>query len=224
MTKTNIILNAGTLVLLVVLVQPNWVMGAESGQTDQIKQALDASALPQTGKAEVNARAAAAIKAGVPAEDVEVIVVRALGRNADADTINRFLDAGISVKQKNLPAGPVLDRIEQGLSKGVPPERIAAASGQLVEKLFAARPLVDALIQGGVKSGGGAERDASIAAAARALEKSIPTEEVEGIGLAVREKGAGWSRLSVAGGCRFIVASEHYKLHIVASSTYVVAS
>jgi hypothetical protein len=85
----------------------------------------------------------------------------------------------------------VLDRIEQGLSKGVPPERIAAASGQLVEKLAAAKPLVDALTQGGVKSGPGAERDAAIASAARALEKSIPAEDVKEMGSAVRAKGAG---------------------------------
>jgi hypothetical protein len=190
MTKTNSIATIGTLALL-VLFYPLWIEGAESGQTGHIKQTLDASALPQAGKVAVSAKADAAIHAGVPAEDVEVIVARALGRNADAETINRFLDAGITAKQNNLPVGPVLDRIEQGLSKGVPPERIAAASGQLVEKLAAAKPLVDALTQGGVKSGPGAERDAAIASAARALEKSIPAEDVKEMGLAVRAKGAG---------------------------------
>ncbi len=191
MTKTKIIVNAGTLVLLLVLIQPSWVEGAENGQAEHIQQALDASYLPQTGKAAVSDKATAAIHAGVPAEDVEVIVARALGRNADAETINRFLDAGISAKQNKLPVGPVLDRIEQGLSKGVPPDRIAAASGQLVEKLVAARPIVDALIQGGVKSDRGSERDAALASAARAFEKSISAEDVKGMGLAVREKGAG---------------------------------
>jgi hypothetical protein len=190
MTKTKSIVTIGSLVLL-VLVHPSWMEGAESGQTEHIKLTLDASALPQTGKAAVSAKADAAIHAGVPAEDVEVIVARALGRNADAETINRFLDAGISAKQNNLPVGPVLDRIEQGLSKGVPPERIAAASGQLVEKLAEAKPLVDALIQGGVKSSRGVERDASIASAARALEKAIPTEDIKEMGSAVREKEAG---------------------------------
>jgi hypothetical protein len=190
MTKTKCIVTIVTLVLL-VLVRPSWMEGAESGQTEHIRLTLDASALPQKGKAAVSAKADAAIHAGVPAEDVKVIVTRALGRNADAETINRFLDAGISAKQNNLPVVPVLDRIEQGLSKGVPPERIATASGQLVEKLTAAKPLVDAVIQGGVKSSGSVERDASIASAARALEKSIPAEDIKEMGSAVRAKGAG---------------------------------
>jgi len=39
-----------------------------------------------------------------------------------------------------------------------------------------------------------------------------------------RDAQPGWSSLSPAGVSRFIIASEHYKPHIVASSTYIVAS
>jgi hypothetical protein len=111
-----------------------------------------------------------------------------VGRGADAGTINRFLDTGISVKKEGLPVRPVLDRIEQGLSKGVPTERIAAASQRLAEKIATAQPLVDTLIRNGMTPRRGNEREAAIASAARALEKSMNAQDIETMGAAVRNK------------------------------------
>lgn len=176
----------GAALLLLFPVMPSMAFGAEDRRLDNISHALEASTFSRTEQADVLAKAVAAIKAGVPAEDVEIIVARAVKHGVGPGTINHFLDIGASVKQSGLPAGPVLDRIEQGLSKGVPPERITAASERLAEKLAAARPIVDALIRNGMTPRRNADRETAVESTARALEKSIPSEAIEGIGAAVR--------------------------------------
>ncbi len=179
---------AGIVVLLLFPVMPLWAFGAENRHVDNISRALEASTLPPAAQTDVHTKAAAAISAGVPAEDVEIIVSRSLNRGADAGAINRFLDISVSAKRSGLPVGPVVDRIEQGLSKGVSVDRIAAASERLNEKLMAARPLVDALIRGGMTSRRSMEREEAIASTARALEKSIPPEDIKDMGAAVQGK------------------------------------
>ena len=174
--------------LLILLALPSWTFAADNGRLDSISRILQSSSLSKAEQADVHARSAAAINAGVPAEDVEIIVSRSVRRGADAGTINRFLDTGISTRQKGLPVAPVLDRIEQGLSKGVPPDRIATASQQLASKIAAAQPIVDDLIRSGVKPKQRNEREAAIEATARALEKSVAPEDLKKMGDAVRER------------------------------------
>ncbi len=188
MTKTNITLWPMTLVLLLLFAMPSWTIAAEKIYPDGFSKVLETSTLSRTEQAEVNAKAVNAVSAGVPPEDVEVILSRAINRKTDAGTINRFLDTSMSTKKEGLPLGPVVDRIEQGLSKGVPPERIAAASERLAAKLAEARPLVDSLIRDGMTPKRSAEREEAIKSSARALEKSIPAEELKGMGTAVRDK------------------------------------
>jgi hypothetical protein len=172
-----------------LLVPSSGTFAAENRHLDNVRRVLEASTFPRAAQVEVNTRAAAAMRAGVPAEDVEIIVSRAVGHGADAGAINRLLDTGMSVKKEGLPVRPVLDRIEQGLSKGVQTERIIAASQRLAQKIAAAQPLVDTLIRKGMTSRRGNEREAAIASAARALEKSMSARDIEAMGAAVRNKG-----------------------------------
>jgi hypothetical protein len=191
MMRTNtidIIRTSLGMMFVILLALPSWTFAAEDGRLDTMSGILQSSSLSKTEQTEVHAKAAAAINAGVPAEDVEIIVSRSIRRGADAGTINRFLDTGISTRQQGLPVTPVLDRIEQGLSKGVPPERIAVAAQQLASKITVAQPIVDDLIRSGVKPRQKNEREAAIEATARALEKSIPAEDLKKMGASVRER------------------------------------
>ena len=188
MKRTMFTLASTGILILLLFNSPSLVLAAEDRHAVAIDRALRTSSLSRTEQAEVQARAASAIGAGVPAEDVEVIVSRATARGMDAGTINRFLDLGASAKKEGLPAGPVLDRIEQGLSKGVPAERIHAATERLEQKLAEARPVVDGFIKSGMRSRGIAERDAAITSAARALEKNMTRTDIESIGSAVQGK------------------------------------
>jgi hypothetical protein len=190
MKNTNTIEQSRWLAALVLLLGlTSWAHGADNPNLETIRRALAASSLTQADQAEVRARAMNAINAGVPAEDVGIIVQQAVNHGAEAGTIGRFLDTGAAVKKEGLPVNVILDRIEQGLAKRVPSERIAQASEQLAQKLAAARPLVDGIIKDGMTARKSSEREDAIGAAARALEKSIPPEAVQEIGIAVREKG-----------------------------------
>ncbi len=177
---------AGLTILLLFGTLP--AFAAEDRHAAAIERALMASPLSKAEQAEVKSGALSAISAGVPPEDVEVIVSRAAGRGMDARTITRFLDLGASAKRDGLPAGPVLDRIEQGLSKGVPADRIHAASERLSQKLAEARPLVDGFIRDGMKPGRSGDRNAAISSSARALEKNMTSRDIEAMGAAVRGK------------------------------------
>ena len=188
MKRTTFTLAATAMLILPLLGGPSPAFAADDRHAAAIDRALETSSLAKAEQAEVHAGAAAALSAGVPPEDVEIIVTRATGRGLDAGSINRLLDIGATAKREALPAVPVLDRIEQGLSKGVPAERIRAASDRLVQKLMEARPAVDGLIRAGMKAGRSAERDAAIASAARALEQNMTKRDIESVGAAVRGK------------------------------------
>jgi hypothetical protein len=190
MKSMNIIGQSRWLTVLVVLFAlTSGANGAENPNLDNISRALAMSSLTQADQIEVRTKAAAAINAGVPVEDVEIIVQQAVNRGVEAGSMGRFLDTSAATKKEGLPVKVILDRIEQGLAKRVPADRIAMASERLAEKLAEARPLVDGLIREGMSSQKSSERDEAVGSAARALEKSIPSEAVQGIGTAVRAKG-----------------------------------
>jgi hypothetical protein len=167
----------------------SWSHGAENPNLDSISRDLAASSLTQAEQADVRARAMSAMNAGVPAEDVAVIVQQAVNRGVESGTIGRFLDTSAAVKREGLPVKVVVDRIQQGLAKRVPAERIATASDLLAEKLRAAGPFVDGIIRDGMAARKSSEREEAINATARALEKSVSPEAVQGIGAAVRAQG-----------------------------------
>lgn len=138
----------------------------------------------------LNAAAArdAAVDAGVPAADADLIISRAAQRKFDAQTIERLLAAAESAAKKGLPVRPVVDRIEQGLAKNVPAERIAAAAERLAENLGRARSLVGSVISGGIPVKDAADRAEAIEAVARAIEAAVAGSDVEHIGKAVQAR------------------------------------
>ncbi len=141
-----------------------------------------------SGEAAVEARARTAVQEGLPAEDVRIIVSRARGRGADAAQVLRMLDAAVGAKRDGLPAGPVLDRIEQGLAKGVPAATIADAAERLARNLREGRPLVEKQVRRGMALAGPRERDSAVAATARALELSLRPADIAALGDAVRSR------------------------------------
>ncbi len=175
----------GFVAAAILFLLPVVTFGADD-RPDAVGRALQQSALTQEEQAAVRARAAAAVGAGVPAEDVAIIVARSAKRGTDAGTIGRLLDTAKAAKQQGLPVGPVLDRIEQGLSKEVAAERIAAAAKRLADKLAVAQPVVDGLMHSGVKPGRAGEREEAVEATARALEQSLSVEDLKGMGADLR--------------------------------------
>jgi hypothetical protein len=160
----------------------------EQAMPEQIKTAVERSAFSQAEKAEVLDAAGRALRTGIPADDVAIIVTRAQDRKAGADTTKALLKTVVETGEKGLPIGPVLNRIEQGLSKGISPEKVSASSRRLADKLSAAQPIVNDLVRGGVAEGSGRDRAYAIETVARALERSIPADAILRAGTQVRER------------------------------------
>jgi hypothetical protein len=165
--------------------------GAESaaGVSDDISRAIGRSSLDAEEKQILIGQVETARKAGVPSDDVEIIVTRGLERGVGAAMLGRFLDTSAQTARQGLPVRPVLDRIEQGLSKGVPPERIDAAGKRLADGLAKAKPLVDGLLQNGLPPGTGGAKDAALESVARAGEQSLSAGTMQGLGETVRAQG-----------------------------------
>ena len=92
-------------------------------------------------------------------------------QNLDGKAIEGFIDIAVKVKNQNLPVRPVLDRIQQGLSKGVPTDRIMGVTGMLAEKLSVANTIVNDLIKSGVKAGSGTAKEETVQTVARGFWK-----------------------------------------------------
>lgn len=185
-TATTGTLTAALVVMALALAAP---ASAAAGNADSGLPALEQSSFTREEKQALSGQIRTALQAGVPPDDLEIIVTRGLARGVNAATLGHFLETSARVAQEGLPVRPVLDRIEQGLSKGVPPERIDAAVRRLADGLASARPLVDGLLRNGLPAGSAGAHDAALESIARADEQSLPAGMMQALGETVREQG-----------------------------------
>ena len=129
-----------------------------------------------------------AVRAGVPADDVAVVISRSGARSADSAMTERLLGTATAVQEQGLPAQPVLNRVQQGLAKGVPVDQVAAAAERLAGRLRDAKPLVNSTIESGVAAGSARDREYALETVARALERDIPKAAISGTGAKVRDQ------------------------------------
>jgi hypothetical protein len=162
---------------------------AATGGTSNTMRLVESAPLTKEEKQVLMRQVEAAHEARVPADDTEIIVTRGLARGVDAATLGRFLETSAQVARQGLPVRPVLDRIEQGLSKGIPSERIDAAGRRLADGLATAKPVVDGLVQNGLPAGTGNAREAALESVARAYEQALSSDMMQAIGEKVRAQG-----------------------------------
>lgn len=199
---------AAVVAIVVAIAAPAVSTAADAGGTDNILHALEQAPLNREEKQFLNGQVQAAHQAGVPADDVEIIVTRSFDRGVGAATLGRFLETSAQVARQGLPVRPVLDRIEQGLSKGIPAERIDAAGKRLADGLAKAKPLVDGLLQNGLRVGTGGAKDAALESVARAGEQSLSADTMHALGEKVRAQGQSLDQFERAvRGLSFLVGS-----------------
>lgn len=140
----------------------------------------------------------AAVDAGIPREDVDAIIEAGRSRGIPAESVTGLLDIAVAVKRQGLPMRPVLDRIEQGLAKGIPVARVESAAQRLAGHLASARPLIDGMERKGLRAVRQSEKEQALSAAARALEQGISPNGITLIGDAVRKREQPLSLLAEA--------------------------
>lgn len=165
---------------------------------EEIRVSIEKSSLPQEKKIMLIKHSNEAVNIGIPSSDVLAIVRRGLSRGWDSEAIEESVSLAIRAKKQNLPVRPVLDRIEQGLSKGIPFERVSKATNGLIEKLSTADKIVDNIIRGGLKAGKGSERSEAVSTVAMALERSVSNEVITKTGMKLGRGNYSISRFEAA--------------------------
>ncbi len=177
-------MKAKIILLLLIVMLPLVVYGNAAGETagDRTRHAIEISALSQEQKAGLINISDEALKAGIPADDSALIVSRGLARGWGDKALKESFSLLITAQKRGLPTGPLIDRLHQGASKGVPFEKVFISATRLTDKLSAADGLVANLMRAGLKANRGEERAGAVGTVARALERSIPEGEMTTIG------------------------------------------
>lgn len=84
-----------------------------------------------------------AIQSGVSLEDTEKIIQESLKIKGNAYTIISLLSLLSDVKKDNLPTSPLINKIEEGLAKGISPAKIIVSIREKSENLYFAKYLVE---------------------------------------------------------------------------------
>jgi hypothetical protein len=161
---------------------------AGSKHLEQARITVERSSLSKEAKAGILTKAGQAVAAGIPAEDVSIIITRGLDQGVESRHVEGFLETATRAKGQGLPVRLILDRTEQGLAKGVPAEKISGVTQRLSGYLAAAKPIVNRVESGGVKAPHAKAYDDAIETAARAMEKSIPQDAIMKTGEKVRDR------------------------------------
>ncbi len=171
------------LVLLTALVAQillgGWAIARETADGGERSSVLEAAGLSSEGQALLREKAADAIRAGVPEGELSAIIQRGVGRGVPAPELARLLEVATEAKRQDLPMGPILDKLKEGLAKGAAPERIAAVASRMAGELAAARDLVRRAEREGVRVEAEEERKRAIEAVADALGRGVSRQEVE---------------------------------------------
>ncbi|MFO0754292.1 MAG: hypothetical protein U0411_13340 [Thermodesulfovibrionales bacterium] len=163
---------------------------------NEMRSLVEHSSLPREQKESLLRQAHSALQSGIPSDDITVIVKRGLARGWQGSALEESLATAEKAKRQGLPYRPVLDRIQQGLSKGVPADRVSRATTLLTEKLSKADGIVTGLIKSGMKTGAPPERTDAVQNIARALEREIPGETLVKMGITRAKSDPSLSRFS----------------------------
>ena len=99
------------------------------------------------------AKAREALEQGISPDDVTALVQKGAEQKMGGQSTTLFLSIAVETKRQGLPERPILNRIHQGIAKGVPPDKVLMAAGQVKERLGAAAEVVDKARSQGLKSG-----------------------------------------------------------------------
>lgn len=176
-----------------VLMAPLVTVGAEApgGALAAVERTATEAGYAFEVRTALMAKAREALEQGIAPDDVAALVQKGAEQKMGGQSAALFLSIAVETKRQGLPEGPILNRIHQGIAKGVPPDKVLMAAGQVKERLAAAADVVDKAGSQGLKSGNANERDRAIVAAAVALETGFPSDDIAKIGgLAARKKRA----------------------------------
>jgi len=145
---------------------------------DAIEQMMRQSAYTAQHRAMLMARVREALESGMSPDDVAALMRKGIAGPTDARTLDRYLALCIEAEQQGLPAQPVLNKILQGMAKGVPSERIITVAAKVKRTMEAAAGIVESAEQRGLQGSTSGKRKKAIETVSFALETGLPAEEL----------------------------------------------
>src|SRR5438105_3789618 len=110
----------------------------ETANQGELARTLETADLSSEAKALVRHKALEAVRLGLAEGEVAELVQRGVDRGFPAGELTRLLEVVTEAKRHDLPLGPVLDKVKEGLAKRVPPERIVNAASRMSSELASA--------------------------------------------------------------------------------------
>lgn len=131
-----------------------------------------------------------AVRSGIPAEDAGIIISRGLSNKAAPLQIETLISVPVAIQEKGMSSRAVLERIQQGLAKGVRPHDIVTSANRLASLIIEAGRIMERLDAEGVRFGADLH-DRATEALARAMEMNVPADVLISAGSAVRSRTDG---------------------------------
>ncbi|PYM32865.1 MAG: hypothetical protein DME17_19730 [Candidatus Rokuibacteriota bacterium] len=150
----------------------------ETANQGELARTLETADLSPEAKALVRHKALEAVRLGLAEGEVAELVQRGVDRGFPARELTRLLEVVTEAKRHDLPVGPVLEKVKEGLAKRVPPERIVNAASRMSSELATARDLIRQAEREGVRVAKARQRERAIEAVAEALGQGVPPSEV----------------------------------------------
>jgi len=136
------------MIIITVCLIPSSSIWAEQSETSpslqQISEIIDSYPNISSFKADqLLKEAEKAIQSGISTEDTREIIQKSLENEGNPYTIISLLSLLSDVKKDNLPTSPLINKIEEGLAKGVAPAKIIVSIREKSENLYFAKYLVE---------------------------------------------------------------------------------
>ncbi|MFQ5655908.1 MAG: hypothetical protein ACE5G5_00020 [Candidatus Methylomirabilales bacterium] len=147
--------------------------------------------LPSEDRALLESKVDEAIRVGVPKSDAASIVQRGLNRGLSPSAIAELMDLASEGGREHLPLRPLLNKINEGLAKGVPPPRIESVGQNILDDLKASKEIVRHAEKLGFRPVRKGDQDRTIEALAEAKWRGVPLEALRDLPTEFRKGRSG---------------------------------
>lgn len=138
--------------------------------------------------------------APLPQHDVNEISRLGESRGLSKEQVNRLIEHASQAGDRGLPSRTILNKIKEGLAKGVPPARVAPVLKDMVGKLEKAREVLGDLVGSGKGRNHG--RQHAMEVLAEALGRGVKPDDVRAIGQSSGQGKGKLTRESLAFGAK----------------------
>ncbi len=128
-----------------------------------------------------------ALGQSVSPQDLEDIARLSAAQGRSADEVKPLVELANKAGERGLPPGPLVNKIKEGLAKGIEPARIEPVLREMAGRLEAAQETLKDLSGRGLVDAGSSGRQRAVEVLAEALARGASPEEVREIGRLAQE-------------------------------------